>query len=452
MDGAEGVRPAASGGVSRRALLAGGGAALGVFSASCAGAGGPSGSAAAPRTLPPATVEFAWYQAGKLIPELERTILGPFRKRYPSVTVNVITVESGLFPGWVNASIAAGASPDALEDAAWNARGLVAQGLVQPIDDLAKRDKLTLPAVNRQVLETKTTHEGKLWSLPYGIQGNPGMVYNRTLFQEAGIPEPPADSGQAWPFVQWLSQMQRLSKTGEDGAPQRFAVNRLGQGVFLPSLWGGQWLSDDLKTVQCDTKPVIDAYAGWYEANRTGVAPVGETAALTALFGSGNFFLTGRVASTTIGPFDVPTLAKADHVDWAFMPLPKGTTSAPEVYFAGLALMKPATKREQAWAWLTYLYGENRFATLQGRCPAAPADAATWMDALLKDRPQARPRIFVQGIERARPRDPFWDHPRANELNTEIFMPTFRRIMSGQVTAADELRRIKSPMQALVGT
>jgi len=438
---------------SRRGVLrAGAAAALGAVPllAACAGLGGSADSGGA-KTLPPATVDYLWWGATGLVQEAESKLVAPFKEQHPGVNVNIITVAGGLFFAWVTTVLAGGQAPDALDDVANNARGLAVQRLVQPIDDLIKRDKVSAPKLRQELVAGKMQHEGKRYLLPYTLGGNPAVLYNRALFREAGVPEPPTDWRQAWSWGQWVDSMKRLTKLDADGQPQRYGVNRLGQGVYIPALWGGQWLSNDLKTVRCDSPEVIEAYRSWYEAcARQNVAPVGETARLTELFGRVNFFLSQKIATVTSDTQSLRAIAEAPELDCAFMPMPRAKTATPEAYLTGVGLMPGSAKREQAWAWLRFLLEKDRYAELQGRPPVEPPAVEKWTAALFKGKPNVRASVFAAGIEQSAPKDPFWDHPRANEMNTEHFMPFFRRVMAGEVTAADELRRVKGPLQQLV--
>ncbi|MGH2355153.1 MAG: hypothetical protein ACRDI2_23455, partial [Chloroflexota bacterium] len=211
-----------------------------------------------------------------------------------------------------------------------------------------------------------------------------------------------------------------------------------------------QWLSDDLKSVLTDSPAVIEAYTRWYEATaQIGVAPVKGGSELNERFGRGDHFLTGNVATSSGVRARLRDYAQAADLDCAFCAWPKPKVSTPEVYPHGLALMPPTARREQAWAWIKYLYEGSRFAIWQARPPLVPADARSWAADLFKSKPQARAPVFAQGIEVAVPPDPFWDHPRSNEMDKEYVQPALERIMNGEATAAAEMRRIKAPMQAL---
>jgi ABC-type glycerol-3-phosphate transport system substrate-binding protein len=196
---------------------------------------------------------------------------------------------------------------------------------------------------------------------------------------------------------------------------------------------------------------VIETYTRWHEAAATlGVAPVGGIPELNERWGRAEHFRTGHLATTAIYSAGFAQAAQWTELDAAFMPWPKPRVSTPEIYCTGLGLLPPAARREQAWAWVAYLHQDARLAQFLGRPPLEPALLAGWVADLFKAWPRARTQVVAQALELAVSPDPFWDHPRSNDLDQEYIQPALRRIMAGEVTAADELRRIKAPMQALL--
>ena len=72
------------------------------------------------------------------------------------------------------------------------ARNLSQLGLVQPLDDVVARDKYDLARFNAKMLDYKGRYQGKLYMIPHAYGGNAlGLLYNRTLFRESGVPGRP---------------------------------------------------------------------------------------------------------------------------------------------------------------------------------------------------------------------------------------------------------------------
>jgi ABC-type glycerol-3-phosphate transport system substrate-binding protein len=444
-EGAEGAR------LTRRAVLGAGGA--GALLAAC---GGSSQSGAGPgaKALPPAVIDFYFFWNPARAEEWESTIVRPFVERHPGLGVNVIAPPgTPEFISKLVSLMTAGTPPDAMINNGWNARALAREGILQAADDLIKRDRVAMPRISPRMLAQTATDQGKTYFLPYAAGGQLVMLYNRRLFLQVGVSEPPADFKSAWGWDEWTGAMGRLAGAGSGDEVQRFGVDRLGNDHFIPQLWDGRWLSDDLKKAQADSAPVVEAFTRWYEAvSQRRVAPARGPTELNERFGAGPaaaHFINGRVATTVTGTGIFATLAPTD-LDFALMPWPKPKVSSPELYPNSLGLVRGSTRREQAWAWVAYLYADARLSTFQGQAPMVPADAAAWAANALKSRPNARANLVAQGIEGAVAPDPFWDHPRSDQIRNELINPAIANIVAGRGAAADELRRIQAPMQTLI--
>jgi multiple sugar transport system substrate-binding protein len=90
------------------------------------------------------------------------------------------------------------------------------QGL-EPLDDLAKQNKLDLSAYSSAMLEQLSVN-GKLYAIPFNAGPNV-IFYNKKLFQAAGAPEPTAN----WTVDDFIAAAKATTKNGVSG----FAI---GQG------------------------------------------------------------------------------------------------------------------------------------------------------------------------------------------------------------------------------
>ena len=77
--------------------------------------------------------------------------------------------------------------------------------------------------------------QGKLYALPFNTGGDM-MFFNRQLFKEAGVPEPPLDGN--WTIDDWLDRARRLSAL-QPGSPLLRTVGLSGRPSFRGNL---SWL------------------------------------------------------------------------------------------------------------------------------------------------------------------------------------------------------------------
>lgn len=88
---------------------------------------------------------------------------------------------------------------------------------LEPLDDLAKKNKLDLSAYSPAMLEQLSV-DGKLYSLPFNA-GPTVILYNKKLFKDAGVAEPTND----WTIDDFIATAKATTKNGVYG----FAI---GQG------------------------------------------------------------------------------------------------------------------------------------------------------------------------------------------------------------------------------
>jgi multiple sugar transport system substrate-binding protein len=129
--------------------------------------------------------------------------------------------------------------------------------ITYPIDDLLKQDKIDAAGFDFPI-EKHSQFDGKTWGLPRNIPVVRGMVYNKRLFDEAGVKYPP-DYKQAgeWSWNDLTTAAQTLHKP-----PDRYAMTALRTGFVLAMMIrsnGGQIVSDDDKRCLLDSPEAIEA-------------------------------------------------------------------------------------------------------------------------------------------------------------------------------------------------
>ncbi len=391
-------------------------------------------------------VTLAFYIRGNDKPEDIDAMLADFRAQYPRWTVNATP---GMNDDKLATMVAAGETMDVL---AWyqTARMVnLAMNLFSSLDELVKRDKWDLNQYSQFQLELTCKFNGKLYALPYAYGGDApfGLVYNRGLFKQAGVPEPPATYANAWTWDQFAEAARKL--TVRQGASQ-VQVGLAGYGHYvntIPLIWDVRWLQDDYKTVTCDSPGMIDAYQKYLDlVLRDRVSSSSPGADL----GSGNAFYNGKAAMTT-ACCSAPAFTSQipEGIDWGFAPLPKGKVATPDVQPTIAGLPNLGKEREAAWVLLKYLLEGSRLANLQKRQPPIPKDVEAWVNANYGNNPNARAQLLVEGTKIARAIDPIRFHPRYNEMNQSVITPAWTEMINGRETAAQALKRIQPQLQAM---
>jgi multiple sugar transport system substrate-binding protein len=195
----------------------------------------------------------------------------------------------------------------------------------------------------------------RLFALPKGFTPMV-LYYNRRLFRELGVPEPP-DTG--WTWDGFLDASKRLTlDTDADGKPDRFAINYPRQLYeWIPWVWsaGGDILSPDGRR----TKGFLDAPATVTTlqfltdlVTRHQVAPPVQFLRAGDPLRVGRFYV-GQQAMLTSGHWHMPRLrsyAARGELEIGVAPIPhrRGARSQSVIYASGWAV--PANVRHKRLA------------------------------------------------------------------------------------------------------
>ncbi|HEX2036813.1 MAG TPA: sugar ABC transporter substrate-binding protein [Chloroflexota bacterium] len=161
-----------------------------------------------------------------------------YAQEFPQITVEY-TPAGGTGPHYekVQTSAVAGTPLDAfwLHDAM--VTQLVGNGMVQPLDDLVKRDKEALDDIYPVALKYHT-RDGKLYGIPQNLSIYM-IYYDQDRFAEVGLPLPAAD----WTLEAWLEAATRLTRSGTERAGVTLQTDTRGYWMFLKA-HGGAWLDE----------------------------------------------------------------------------------------------------------------------------------------------------------------------------------------------------------------
>jgi multiple sugar transport system substrate-binding protein len=224
----------------RRALLVN--ATVAAPAAAIALAGCGSQPAAAPQTLPPATIEYAYNSGSGALAEARAALVDKFMAAVPNIKVNqqpgqpeAIVLEK------FKASSAAGTAPDVVSLNTNVTGDLVASRMLAPLDELirSRGQGFSRDAFYPDVLGAQTVG-GKLYGVPRFVQ-TMLLYYNRDLFEKAGAPLPTEN----WTWEKdYLDAAARLAPAMSPGLPaaQGFvlanSVEIRNSNVFS---WGGEF-------------------------------------------------------------------------------------------------------------------------------------------------------------------------------------------------------------------
>jgi ABC-type glycerol-3-phosphate transport system substrate-binding protein len=184
------MRRDVSGGVTRRWVVRRA-AALGAAGvAACAPPGQSGLGGGQPGAGPPATIEYFAGLNERQLGNFQTLLVDAFQKTQPSIALSVIATGG---TDTLLALMAAGTPPD-VSSSAKPKEYLTKQ--VQDITQYVQRGKVNAGVFPKDTFEATCTWRGRNINLPNEFGGTwPVMPYNRNLFRQAGVPEPPATWG-----------------------------------------------------------------------------------------------------------------------------------------------------------------------------------------------------------------------------------------------------------------
>ncbi|WP_226035120.1 ABC transporter substrate-binding protein [Aquibacillus saliphilus] len=131
-----------------------------------------------------------------------RAMLDEFESEYPHITVNLETVGGGAdYGAALKAKFASGEKPDIFNNGGFNELDLWLEHLADLSDEQWVDNLLPIGKV------PMTGEDGKLYGMPVNLEGY-GFIYNKELFAEAGITEPPVT------FTDLLAAAKKLEEAG----------------------------------------------------------------------------------------------------------------------------------------------------------------------------------------------------------------------------------------------
>lgn len=240
-----------------------------------------------------------------------------------------------------------------------------------------------------------------MWALPRDCN-TIGIYYNKTLFEENGVPLPTVD----WTWDEFLSAAKTLTiDKNNDGRKDSFGYLASFESMevhWISWVWqnGGQVLNAEKTECVLDQPESMEAMK-WFGdlVNEHKVSP---DTAQASTFGS-NMFLTGRLAMSSEGSWMMRAFKQAEGFEWAVVPLPKGKTSVAPVNGLGNAMYAKSKHKEAAWKLIAFLSSETYQKNLAQSGTSIPAmKSIAYSDDYLSGDVEGK-RLLLDQIEYSRP-------------------------------------------------
>jgi multiple sugar transport system substrate-binding protein len=283
-------------------------------------------------------------------------------------------------------------------------------GLLEPLDAYIERDGFDVEDFPDSVME-QMRYEGSIYSMPIAVHTQV-LLYNRALFAEAGITEPPET------LEEWADAIAATTHVASDGTIEQLGYHNAEIGTSMTTLgmmFGGSWIDDNGVPTPTDAGNL--AGLQFYVDNITNAYGADEVLRFTSGFGeyasAQNPFFTGQVASVIDGEWQPVMIEQfAPDLDYGVAPLPypadqpelAGTT---QVSTSTLFIPSNAEHKDEAWEFMKYLLGSDgmkAFTRALGNLPARTSllddpvyddipNFDVWLDALRSENAGAIPSV-----------------------------------------------------------
>jgi len=455
------TRGTARPGITRRALLAGASGFTASVSTACRTTGADSAQSSkssARGTSGAVSVELLAGFTAPQLATLQELLVEPFQRAHPDLRLLTIDHPPAQTDQKLLTLVSAGTPPDVVYAAP---PSLYRAKLTQDVTERVKRDRYDVNGFAKEGFEPAAMWKGRIVGLPYYIGGHSSvLVYNKELFRTAGLREPPLRWGApGWDAQTWLDALRRTTTRDSAGAVRTYGVNvtlMTFYAYYLSTLWKGAWLSDDLRTVTCDSPPMIEAF-DYVAALCTQYRAAATGEQLKEAFGDASAekaFLNGQLAMyATPGAQNIaaiPPAVRSRDLPLAYAPLPAFKTFGAPHYFLANGLVAGAKQPDAGWTYMKWAADTPNWSVSRGQPPARSSLFDAWASSVyagIEDR--IRLDVLRESLRHPVKLDPLFHVPAQQRgTMTDLIQAGLERMWAG-APPAGVLRELKTQLQPL---
>lgn len=308
------------------------------------------------------TIAFGhWGTADEI--KASNALLAAFHHQNPKVTVHPQVADWNTYWTKLATQFAAGQAPDAVQiDPGYYQVNYAGHNLLTNLDPLIKRDHINMSQYWPSELPT-LRYNGHYYEMPRDMNVNL-ILWNKTLFQKAGISSPPS----SWQQLLHDAQLLTIDKNGHNATQAGFDPNNIQQwgygnyeyldGIEEPlitemggHLWSQPETSGHVKTL-IDTPTARKALQ--FLVDLTYKYHVSPTPTQSNHYQ--NIFISGKVAMYPEGTFDIPAYRSIKSFKWAIAPFPSWNGhEATMAQAVGNAVNVHSSKQQASWALVKWI-------------------------------------------------------------------------------------------------
>ena len=296
------------------------------------------------------TITYANFNASGGNEETLNKMYEAFREEYPNITVEIETIGYDDYFTQMQTRVAGGTAPDCYELNIENFAAYANKGA------LAELTGIDVGGYNETALSAFGVG-GKQYGVP-GNFSNVVLIYNKDLFDQAGVDYPTGD----WTWEDALNACEKISALGDDiyGIYQPITFNEF---FKVAAQYGGGILSEDKTAFTINSEENLAAAQMMIDKiTETNVQP---TEAQMGGMGDWDLFESGRLGMIPTGIWAFGAFTDACDFNWDICVEPGGTQKATHFFSNALVVNAKSEKKEAAATWINWLASSDTAAKMR---------------------------------------------------------------------------------------
>lgn len=387
--------------------------------------------------------------------EAYKNVAKKFEEDHPGVKVKVIVTTGDQYATKLKAAITGNSVPDVFYFEPGDLRAYVNGGVLLDITDYINNDpeidldNIWKYGVDSYRYDGELVGQGSIYGLPKDV-GPFALGYNKTLFEQMGVPLPDKDKPYTWDEFVKVNQ-QLTQDTNGDGKPDTFGTGLNVNWTLQAFVWsnGADWLDESKTKVTIDDPKFAEALQ--YFADMQNVYKITPSIEEAQTLDTYQRWLKGELAFFPVGPWDLSTFETLPF-DYDLLPYPAGSTGKSATFTGtlGIGVSSKTKHPEEAAALVAYLTasreGQQALVDAKIQIPNLIDMAKEWAanDSLKPSNKQE----FLDIVE-----DYGKPMPANATYNAEwynLFFTDIQPVLDGKITAADYVKEQQPKMQKLL--
>ncbi len=307
-------------------------------------------------THEPITIDFMNFSAnegGLLTLGLMKDL---FEKENPNITINIETFGYDTYATQLQTRIGGGDAPDCFELGVDAFPSYVDQNAILPLDDFAAASTTDLSVLTEKSVQAFSL-DGTRYGMPYSYS-TVVLIYNKDLFDQAGVSYPTAD----WTWADADAAALKIKALGDDyyGLIQPISTYEFFKVV---KQYGGGLLNDDNTAFTVNRSENVEALQRLCDnVLVTNICPSTEQRGSLDEWG---VFKLGKTGMIVTGIWAFPSFTTDCAFNWDIAVEPGAVTKATHYFANGLCVSADSKNAEAAYKWIEFLATSEQVAQLR---------------------------------------------------------------------------------------